>query len=524
MTTVTNRTSARLPALRAAALSFLSLYNAGEARVRAEGRPNIVLIMADDLEVGTLDRALELDLMPNFRRLFHERGVRFSNAFVTNSLCCPSRATLLSGQYPHNHGSLTNFPPEGGVGAFDDSSTLATWLQEVGYRTGYVGKYLNGYGVTEVDGKPGLSRGDLLYVPPGWDDWQALLDPSTYRVYRYFLNDNGVRIPYGTREEDYQTDILARRALDFIADSEAIEDDSPFFLAVMPLAPHVEVFATTSRDDFGDPWRWTIRPAPRHEGSVRVLPPHPPSFNEADLSDKPLWLQMRPRLTARDYAFLVRQYRNRLESLRAVDDLIAEIVAELDRTGELETTVLIFTADNGFLSGEHRLSQKRYAYEESIRVPLYLHGPDVPKRRTIDALVLNNDLAPAFAEIAGATPTRSVDGRSFAPLLESTSARLWRKRFLVEHFGLTGSVFEVPTYGAIRTGDDGRWLSDLLYVAYRDPGRTRELYDLAADPFELESLHRHPSALRRYQTRRLEEWLGELRHCRAGSCQELEFR
>ncbi len=508
----------------AAALVSCSIAAAGEGHGLAEERPNVVLIVADDLDVGMLDRALALDLMPNFQHLFHENGVRFSNAFVTNSLCCPSRATLLKGQYPHNHGTLTNFPPDGGVGVFDDSSTLATWLREAGYRTGYVGKYLNGYGLIDVDGDGRLGRGDAAYVPPGWDDWQALLDASTYRVYHYFINDNGERIHYGTREEDYQTDVLARRAVEFVADSDAIADDSPFFLLVTPLAPHLEVFLATSRNDFGDAWEWTIRPAPRHEGSVRVLPPHPPSFNEADLGDKPPWLQTRPALTARDYVLLVRQYRNRLESLRAVDDLILEIVEELERADELDRTLLIFTSDNGFLHGEHRLPQKRYPYQESIRVPLYVYSPEVPARRTIDSLVLNNDLAPTIADLAGAEIPRFVDGSSFLPLLETTTPVPWRKRFLIEHFGLTDSVFEVPTYAAIHTGRDDRLLPDLVYTAYEDDAESRELYDLAADPFELESLHRDSSALRRLQIGLLDRWLRRFRDCRGGSCRELEFR
>ena len=508
----------------AAVIACCSVAAEGESRGPADERLNIVLILADDLDVGLLDRALELDLVPNFRRLFHEKAVRFSNAFVTNSLCCPSRATLLSGQYPHNHGALTNLPPEGGVGSFDDSSTLATWIRDAGYRTGYVGKYLNGYGLVDVDGDGRLGQGDTRYVPPGWDDWQALLDISTYRVYNYFINDNGERVHYGTREEDYQTDVLARRAVEFISDSDAIEDDAPFFLSVTPLAPHLELLLTTSHADFDDLWEWNIRPAPRHEGSVDVLPPNPPSFNEADLGDKPPWLQRYPPLDARDYFLLVRQYRNRLESLRAVDDLLLEIVDELDRDDELDRTVLIFTSDNGFLHGEHRLSQKRYPYEESIRVPLYLYAPGMAAARTIDALVLNNDLAPTIADLARAEIPPSVDGTSFLELLETKTPLPWRKRFLIEHFGLTDSLFEVPTYGAIRTGRDDRLLPELLYVAYQDEGESRELYDLVADPFELQSLARDPSALRRTQGGLLDRWLQKFRDCRNGSCRELEFR
>lgn len=485
--------------------------------VPSTARPNIVVVMADDLDVGSLEKMVELGLMPHFAELFRAQGIRFTNAFVTNSLCCPSRATLLTGQYAHNHGVLSNLIPLGGVTRFEDHSTLATWLQDSGYRTGYVGKYLNGYGASDIDRDGDFDEADRTYVPPGWDDWQGLVDPSTYHVYNYVINDNGVLASHGANEDDYQTDVLARRASEFVAESDQMDDDRPFFLAVLPLVPHFEVFIWTRVDDYRFLWRWTIRPAPRHQGTVDELPPLSPSFNEADVGDKPAWLQAWPRFSITNYLFLVRQYRDRLESLRALDDLLGSLVEQLEQSGELERTVLVFTSDNGFLHGEHRLPQKQYAYEEAIRVPLGIRIPGATGGSTIDALVLNNDLAPTIVDLAGASPGLSMDGRSMVPLLLDPAPATWRKRFLVEHWGATNHILGVPSYAAVRTAPD-----NLLYVEYDDLAQNAEFYDLSVDPFQLQSLHDDPSEERRGQQDTLRWWLGMLRDCGEGSCQALE--
>lgn len=478
---------------------------------------------------------IDLGLMPNLKRYLVDEGVTFANSFVTNSLCCPSRATFLSGRYSHNTGVLTNSLPLGGVTRFDDRRTLATWLQAAGYRTGYVGKYLNGYGNADLTGDGKFDVEDLTYVPPGWRDWQALLDIglSTYRVYNYTINDNRTLVTHGNAPEDYQTDVLALRAARFIRDAEQV-DDTPFFLTVMPLAPHVEVIPGIIKfEPYQEVWKWDIRPAPRHEGTVNVALPNPPSFNEADISDKPAWLQpgqprFRPPLTLTDYVYLTRKHRHRLESLRAVDDLIGTLVDTLRAAGELDSTVVIFTSDNGFLHGEHRMAEKRAAYEESIRVPLYVRVPGVIGGHTFDQLVINNDLAPTIAELAGAAPDQPVDGASFIPLLRGQIE--WRKRFLVEHRdGPAGRAEGMPTFAAVRS----LWISpngpvNVLYLEYDNPDKdgninTPEFYNLDLDPYQLQSLHTSSNPLRIFQGRVLSGSVTALKTCAGAGCRVLEF-
>jgi arylsulfatase A-like enzyme len=497
----------------------------------AAGRPNIVVIMTDDLDVHSLQVALALGLMPFLQQHVVEGSLQFRQAFVTNSLCCPSRATFLTGQYSHNNGVLSNSGPYGGIRRLKDDSTLATWLHDAGYRTGHAGKYLNGYGIDLTTGfVSGVPQHDPTYIPPGWDDWQALVDTTTYRVYGYTLNDNGQLVEPAA----YQTDELASRAVDFIREGEA-SDETPFFLAVMPLAPHVEVDGKTSFDQWRDLWKWTIRPAPRHAGSVStpLWPALKPSFNEPDVSDKPIW---RPQLGAVDVAYLVRQYRDRLASLRAVDDLVGQIVGTLAAYQELDRTVTVFTSDNGFLYGEHRLSEKLVAYEESIRVPLYLRLPGARPSVPVDAIALNTDLAPTIAHLAGVVPGLPVDGRSLLALAGGNPPPGWRKRFLVEHWW-TDSLFEIPSFGALRTGSADAVAPETLYVEYYDqnypqmadgepePVVFRELYDLRQDPYQLQSLHSEP--IRAGQVAALASVLTELRRCGsaaggASPCQDVE--
>jgi arylsulfatase A-like enzyme len=465
-------------------LKILALFLAAcayGAAAPAETRPNLVVIMADDLDPRTLQTALGAGLLPNFDATFVRGGIRFPNCFATNPICAPSRATFLTGRYSHNHGVHHNggVIGSGGVTAMDHTSTIATWLQKAGYRTGHVGKFLNGTG----------SSTPQTWVPPGWDDWQGLIDPTTYSVYNYKINDNGFVVTYGEEEQDYQTDVLAKRAVRFIDRSDRWVDGKPFFLVVTPLAPHVEVHGGA----WEDVWSWTIRPAPRHIGSTESFPlPQPPSFNEADVSDKPLWLQNRPLLTAENIQALTRKYRDRLAALRAVDDLIGTVVAALRRTGELDRTVLLFTADNGYLYGEHRLPEKMYAYEESVRLPLYVRVPGLAGGRSLPHIILNNDLAPTLADLGNATPTHVVDGRSFVPVL--AGAAPWRERFLIEHWMGTTTKTEAPTYSAVRTGTAAAQLPDRLYVEYRaGEWGAKEFYDRTLDPNEMESRHADPA-------------------------------
>jgi arylsulfatase A-like enzyme len=480
--------------------------------------PNIVVVMVDDLDVTALNNAVAAGFMPNLKKYVIDRGVTFNQSYVADALCCPSRSTFLSGQYSHNHGVLTNRLPYS-VAAFHDSSSLATWLRDAGYTTGLVGKYLNLYGAADVNHDGVVDGLDSTYIPPGWDDWQAML--NHVNQYNYTMNDNGTIVSYGSSSYHYQTDVVSRRAVQFLNDTEA-NDSKPFFLFITPTAPHVEMYDdATLYDDYSDQWAWDIRPAPRHLGTVTLPLPAPPAFNEADTSDKPGWVQSRPSLSATDIANFTRQYQDRIGAMRAVDDLIGSVLSTLNKNGEWSSTVFLFTSDNGFLLGEHRLTEKEAAYEETIRVPLYVRRLWLTAQSSSEALVVNTDLAPTIAELAGAVPGLPVDGTSMVPLLDNPTLA-WRKRFLVEHKKSVDNIFAIPDYGAVRTGPAAPEAPNQLYVQYIDG--TIEFYDLGVDPKQLVSLHADHSPIRASQRQVLSQWLADLKACGGGTCQALEFQ
>jgi arylsulfatase A-like enzyme len=494
----------------------------------AETRPNIVLIMTDDLDTGSIQTMIDAGMMPNLQQYVIERGATFSQSFAVNGHGCPSRQTLFQGRYAHNSGSG---PGVCSVENFDDSSTLATWLRTAGYRTALVGRYLDGYGYMDINRDGTVNLDDARYIPPGWDNWQAIvfsgIPPKTAvqwyenaNMYNYNMNDHGQLIDYGTGPAVYQTDVIANRAVNYI--SGAASGSTPFFLMVAGTAPHVE----TSPDprtinEYQDAWRWDIRPAQRHLNSVAFQLPRPPSFNESndDIGDKPLWVQALPLLTGQDISNLTQQYRNRLASLRAVDDLVGGLCRALTDAGEFENTVILITSDNGWHYGQHRLSHKRTAYEEAIRVPLFISSGG---KKTVAALVTNVDLAPTIVDLAGIGQGRRMDGVSFLPLLKQPDLP-WRKRFLLENDSLNPmGVFAVPPYSGIRTGPNALQTPNECYVMYTN-GEV-EFYDLAIDPYAQTSLHADPSPLRIQQRAILNQQLSSLKNCKLGSCQALEFQ
>ena len=422
-------------------------------------RPNIVFVLTDDQDAASMSR------MPILKSKLKAQGITFENAFVTNSLCCPARATILRGQYTHNHGIEGNRLPSGGFRRFlklgRERSTVATWLAARGYKTALVGKYLNQYNVR--------------YVPPGWDKWYGI---TNYGYQNFEINENGRIVSYDNEKRGYQTDVLARKAKGFVR--RASDGRAPFFLYVAPYAPHAPA-----------------TPADRHENQFSSTHlPKPPSFNEDDVSDKPRWVRDQPRITDRRQRSLRNLHRNRLRSLQAVDEMVGGLVKTLRSKGELDNTYIVFTSDHGYHMGQHRLPAGKWtAYEEDIRVPLVVRGPGVPRGQTRQHTVLNNDFAPTFARLAGATAPGFVDGRSLAPLLSGNPppASGWRSAFLVEAKTST----QHPKYRAVRTEDH-------LYVEYGTG--ERELYDLRDDPYQLRSRHADPDlgALRESLKARLE--------------------
>jgi arylsulfatase A-like enzyme len=451
--------------------------------------PNIVVIMADDLDQRSLDILLQEGMMPNLKRHIVDEGVTFSNSFATYPLCCPSRATFLTGQYPHNHNVWNNNLPLGGVTKLNDSSTVATWLDDSGYYTAYVGKYLNRYGQDTAE----------TYIPPGWDEWQATVGRTTYWMYSYTVNDNGRLIDYGDAESDYQTDVLAARSVQVINEADII-DSTPFFLYINPLAPHND--GTTDECALNYGTVGSTIPPPRYAGATADIPfPRPPSFNEEDISDKPRTLQY-PTLDSTHIECFENLFHARLETLLAVDDLIGEVVSALSRSNELSHTVIVFVSDNGFMLGEHRLHGKQYVYEESIRTPIIIRAPGITPK-TIDSLVTNNDFAPTFLQFAEAEADIPVDGRSLVPLMMDPDIQ-WRTAFLIED----------NLYSAVRT-------ENYVYSHNHNSG-AQEVYDLQNDLYQLQNLEGTASWDSKMEA--LDEWREALAECSGLECHDLEDR
>jgi arylsulfatase A-like enzyme len=474
----------------------------------SQARPNFLVIMVDDLSVNEYEAALAENVWRDIEDKIVEEGVEFTNAFVSTSLCCPTRATLLTGQHSHNNNVKDNKLPLGGATRIDDASTLPVWLQAVGYRTGLVGKYLNGYG-TDADSSP---KDDPTYIPPGWNDWQALISAG---MYGYKINDNGVTVAYGSAPSDYQTDVLKDRALDFIEESED-QDGQPWFLLVTPFAPHLEPGQIAPGCGGSKAFKETIRPAPRHIGTLDedVRLDHGPAFNEANMSDKPPILRGLGSLTSLDIECSESFWRTRLEAMKAVDDLVDDLVEELDDEHELSDTVIIFTSDNGYFFGEHRLNKKVIGYEEAMRVPLVIRAPGYEEDEVSSRFVLSTDLSPTIVQLAGATNGIAPDGRSLVPLLANPSAP-WRRRIFGEYLG---SLINGKTFHLVRTGPDDSAAPNDSYIVWSD-GAT-EYYDLDADPHQLNSRHNHPETLD--ERTHLETLLTEFKTCRAASCATIE--
>ena len=468
--------------LALAGVAAANTVTAGAESLQQRARPNVLVIMTDDQTVESLR------VMANVKTLLADQGATFDNSFASFSLCCPSRATFLTGQYAHNHGVMGNAPPEGGYAKLDSSNTLPVWLQRAGYHTVHVGKYLNGY--------PGPNR---THVPPGWTEWYGSIDPSTYQFFDYTLNENGRLVRYGSDPASYQADVYSRKAVDAIR--RLAPAAPPFFLSVAFLAPH-----SGGPRESDDPRNFaTPVPAPRHRNRYGSEPlPQPASFNEADVSDKPAGIRSRPLLGAQQIANVTENYRQRLESLLAVDEAVASMVTALRETGELDRTLIVFTADNGFFHGEHRVpSGKVLLYEPSIRVPLIIRGPGIPPGQHVTELAANVDLAPTIVAATGAPALRVMDGRSLLPLAKDPGRRTGRD-ILIER-GPGGNNQQIFT--ALRT-------TRYLYAEYSNGDR--ELYDLAADPHQLTSLHAQPAfqALRTL----LAERLARLRTCTGAAC------
>jgi N-acetylglucosamine-6-sulfatase len=540
------------------------------ALLPAGQRPNFVVIQTDD---QTLDQlyatytppgGAPLQAMPNTLALIAEKGITFNRYYVSYPLCCPSRVSLLTGRYAHNHNDRGNVPPNGGFSGFATrqaySHNIATWLQSAGYRTIHVGKFLNGYGDEPFD--------NGTVVPPGWDAWHTVLKADTdHYYYGYTLNDNGsIDGPFGdsgsweTREygarDDfgcpfaplngqpclYETDVFTRIASEEMAGTPATQ---PFYLQLDYTAPH---------GDFRRPAG--PEPATRHYDTFAGAPfPHGPSegFNEGNVNDKPRFIREAEYLSPTDTHTYRVYYQKALESLRAVDDGVKQIVDTLGAMHRLRNTYIIFTSDNGFFYGEHRLTGGKFlAYEPSTHLPFLMRGPGIKPGTSTGELAANIDIAPTILELAGAEADKSIDGRSLVPYMLDPSLRT-RRPILFESFVETNDVEEngggpaaAPVgVAAGNTGGgesvnarpssalprkrgasasivappkdyEGIRLGPYKYIEW--PDGEKELYDINKDPYELNNKARDPNffPIRGFLHKELER----LESCVGRTCQE----
>jgi N-acetylglucosamine-6-sulfatase len=449
----------------------------------SDTRPNIILLVLDDM------RADDLPMMPAVQELLVAQGTNFSNFFATAPGCAPARASILRGQYPHNHGVRRS---DGDLGGFDrfytldrEQSTVATWLQDAGYRTALIGKYFNGYPNDAIPA--GASQ---TYVPAGWDEWAGVTNESYFQLQ---VNENGRIVRYGG-DHAYGTDVLAAKALAFV--EQAAHEAEPFFLYLTPRAPH-------------GPAEY----APRHATAFAdVTAPRPPSFNEADVSDKPAWMQAIPVLTEKRIAEIDAYYVARLRTLLAVDEMVAALVESLRRAGTLDSTYILLTSDNGYHLGEHRIVRdKGSPYEESIRVPLVVRGPGVPVGETRAEIVSQVDLAPTFAAWADAAVPDFVDGRSLASLLAGEAQLAWRQTVLIEKYiDRPKKSMKQPRFDALR-GEDFTYVENFT--------GSREWYDLTQDPYQVDNLVASVDADR---LEALSDRLAAMTACARETCRTIE--
>jgi arylsulfatase A-like enzyme len=464
-------------------------------------KPNIVVVMADDM------RADDLRFMPSLRRLVAARGLKFRNSFSPYPLCCPSRASFLSGQYAHNHKVFDNNAPFG-FGSFDDSRTVATALHDAGYNTGFVGKYLNNYGIdrSRATGEPSWH-----YVPAGWTDWYAAVQrprrlqdryPSggAYNYFHTIFNVNGHTDD--THKGEYQTDVLGSFSRELV--TRYSRTDKPFFIYLSALAPHyggphepddvdsirrpdgrVFEFETPARPDW-------IKGRFNHQERRSAGLPANGGSSEDDVSDKPEAFR-NPELDRSERRLARALTRQRAESIAVLDTHVRRLVQTLRERGELDDTVFVFTSDNGYFLGEHRFrSGKRKAYEPSIRVPLVVAGPGI-SHGVRDDPTKTPDLTATIIDLADAKAPRQADGRSLVPSFAAD--RGWTAPVVTEGVvgGSTNLGLALPRPRGFTDARTTIGIRTARYKLIRDASGMVELYDLDVDPNELDSVADDPT-------------------------------
>ncbi|XP_054624412.1 N-acetylglucosamine-6-sulfatase isoform X2 [Dunckerocampus dactyliophorus] len=458
--------------------------NGGGVSAKSSRRPNVVLILTDDLDISLGG----LTPLNKTKKLIADAGISFTNAFVASPLCCPSRASILTGKYPHNH-HVTNNTLEGNCSSkawqkSEEANTFPALLKNLaGYQTFFAGKYLNQYGHSEAGG--------VEHVPLGWSYWVGLEKNSKY--YNYTLSVNGKAQKHGADyDKDYLTDVLANMSLSFLQYKSSYE---PFFMMVSTPAPH-------------SPWT----AAPQYRGRFNdTRAPRDPNFNIHGKDKHWLIRQAKTPMANSSIHFLDDAFKRRWQTLLSVDDLVEKIVKRLEVRGELDNTYVFFTSDNGYHTGQFSLPvDKRQLYEFDIRVPLMVRGPNIKANQTSQVLVANVDLGPTILDIAGFNVSKTqMDGVSFLPVLEGKrNGSAWRSDILVEYEGEGRNVSDPAcpllgpgvsecfpdcvcedsynnTYACVRTVAPS---ADLQYCEFDDNEVFVEVYNLTADPFQLSNI------------------------------------
>lgn len=483
-------------------------------------RPNMLIIEADDM------RWDDLRWMPNVTRLIGQRGQYFANSFAPYPLCCPSRASFLSGKYAHNHHVLSHSNPWG-FKSFNDSTTIATVLQGAGYQTALLGKYLNGYGAQPIYG---TKKSSVHYVPPGWTNWTAGSDhiwpassPNKGGTYNYMAmtqNINGRIVPH---PGIYSTNLLGKQTRAVLKDFEG--NGKPWFVWWTPVAPH---FGSPSEPDDPAPiWNSGKKfkfPTPARpdwvKGKFDNVITHSlgvPLFGdpEADMSDKPGYLRNLPPLSTDEKIALTNVSRQRAESMFVLDQEVGRTLRAMKKSGQYDRTIVMFTSDNGYFLGEHRKrSGKILPHEPSLRVPLLVAGPGIKPGIRYDPIT-TVDLAPTFAAYAGISGGMpATDGVSMVKSFE-TGDTGWTAPLLTEgHMG--GFPDKVDKVG-FRTGLNERGIRTARWKYVRYAVGEGELYDLKADPLELQNQWTNPqfAGVKKALSK---VWL-QFHNCKGAACQ-----
>ncbi len=485
LTTYLPMTKYLLISLSIVAATLVSMSTQGAPSISQTvtvSKPNIVLFLVDDMATA------DVKYMRTLSRLARA-GVRFSRFVAPTPWCAPSRASILRGQYSSN----THQDIDSGFDTFHllrfEKETIAVWLQRAGYTTGLFGKYINGYMESELV--------NTRYVPPGWNEWYGGPQPEGYN---FTLNENGTVVEYKEPGSPHIDDKLASLAVDFIDRHYSV----PMFLYIASTSAHSPAV-----------------PAHRYEGMFLDVNsvPQSPSFNEEDVSDKPAYIQKKPKIPANADERL-QLFRNRLRTLLSVEDLIKAVTAALTKHSVLNNTYFVFVSDNGWHYGEHRITDAKFTpYEAANIVPAWIWGPGIPANSSRDYLVANSDLAQTFAEWAGAQVPSFVDGRSLVPLLRSEPMPIseWRQALVLSYqedlyypFPNVHNPWPPSYIGLLTTAEK--------YIHYNTS--ERELYFNASDPYEMESQHENP--LWKNKMQKLLLWTRAFGHCRGETCRELD--